>query len=128
MNYGYQRTVDLSFAESEERLHKVLQDQGFGVLTEIDVKSTMKEKLNEDYPLYKILGACNPPIAHKMLSEEKGIGLLLPCNVVLWDNENGTTTIATINAEKMIKLIDREDLLPLAQSVNELLCNAIDAV
>ena len=101
MNYGYQRTVQLSFEDADNRIRETLEENGFGVLTEIDVKNTLKKKLDKDFQKYTILGACNPPLAFEALNDEQAIGLLLPCNVVLWENEDLSTTIAAIDANKM---------------------------
>lgn len=89
---GYEFTVDipLGFEAAEQRTRELLKEEGFGVLTEIDVRSTLKEKLNQDFRPYKILGACNPQLAHRALEAEPGIGLLLPCNVVIEEGPAGT--------------------------------------
>ena len=89
---GYEFTVDtpLDFEEAEQRTRELLKEEGFGVLTEIDVRSTLKEKLGEDFRPYKILGACNPQLAHRALQAEPGIGLMLPCNVVIEEASPGT--------------------------------------
>ena len=110
MNYGYKRTVELSFEEVDDRIRSSLEDQGFGVLTEIDVKKTLKKKLDKDFQKYTILGACNPPLAFEALEDEQAIGLLLPCNVVLWENEDSTTTIAAIDADKMMNIVKNNQL------------------
>ena len=91
-NLGYEFTVDvtLGFQAAEQRTRELLKEEGFGVLTEIDVRSTLKEKLGEDFRPYKILGACNPQLAHRALQSEPGIGLLLPCNVVIEEAPKGT--------------------------------------
>ncbi len=128
MNYGYQRILKIGFNEVDEKVRTALQDQGFGVLTEIDVKSTLKTKLDVDFRPYKILGACNPKIAHQALSAEPGIGLLLPCNIVIWDNEDGTVTVSAIDAQKMLSVTGRDDLEELSNRVNVLLRTAIDAI
>lgn len=128
MNYGYSRQVDLSFEEADSKLREVLMERGFGVITEVDIHQKLKEKLNVDFPRYRILGACNPPVAHEVLTLEKSIGLLLPCNVVLWDNEDNTVTVAAIDAVKMLSVTGREDLAEKAENINSLLKSAIDAV
>lgn len=128
MNYGYQRIVKISFEDADLRIRETLNEQGFGVLTEIDVKTTLKKKLDVDFRKYRILGACNPSIAHKALTQEPEIGLLLPCNVVLWDNEDGTTTVSAIDARKMLAISGRDDLTELSEKVNGLLRAAVDAV
>ena len=128
MNYGYKRTVELSFEEVDDRIRSSLQEQGFGVLTEIDVKNTLKKKLDKDFQKYTILGACNPPLAFEALEDEQAIGLLLPCNVVLWENEDSSTTIAAIDADKMMTIVKNNQLYNLAKKVNTLLKKAVDNV
>ena len=128
MNYGYKRTVELSFEEVDDRIRSSLEEQGFGVLTEIDVKSTLKKKLDKDFQKYTILGACNPPLAFEALEDEQAIGLLLPCNVVLWENEDSSTTIAAIDADKMMTIVENNQLYNLAKKVNTLLKKAVDNV
>ena len=128
MNYGYQRTVQLSFEDADNRIRETLEENGFGVLTEIDVKNTLKKKLDKDFQKYTILGACNPPLAFEALNDEQAIGLLLPCNVVLWENEDLSTTIAAIDANKMMTIVENNHLYNLANKVNTLLQRAVDNV
>lgn len=128
MNYGYKRTVKLSFEDVDNRIRSSLEEQGFGVLTEIDVKNTLKKKLDKDFQKYTILGACNPPLAFEALEDEQAIGLLLPCNVVLWENEDSSTTIAAIDADKMMTIVKNNQLYNLAKKVNTLLKKAVDNV
>ena len=128
MNYGYKRTVKLSFEDVDNRIRSSLEEQGFGVLTEIDVKNTIKKKLDKDFQKYTILGACNPPLAFEALEDEQAIGLLLPCNVVLWENEDFSTTIAAIDADKMMTIVENNQLYNLAKKVNTLLKKAVDNV
>ena len=128
MDYGYQRNVDIPFDDVESSIREELQEQGFGILTEISVDETLKEKLDQDFRRYKILGACHPPTAFEALSSELEIGLLLPCNVTIWENEDGTVTISAINAEKMLGFTQRDDLEHLSIQVNDWLKAAVDAV
>tara|TARA_B100000446_G_scaffold148828_1_gene142896 strand:- start:217 stop:603 length:387 start_codon:yes stop_codon:yes gene_type:complete len=128
MDYGYQRNVDIPFDDVESSIREKLQEQGFGILTEISVDETLKEKLDQDFRRYKILGACHPPSAFEALSSELEIGLLLPCNVTIWENEDGTVTISAINAEKMLGFTQRDDLEHLSVQVNGWLKAAVDAV
>ncbi|MBT3180202.1 MAG: DUF302 domain-containing protein [Candidatus Marinimicrobia bacterium] len=128
MKYGYQRRLDIPFDEVDSRVRETLKEQGFGVLTEINVNEAFKEKLNEDFRRYKILGACHPPTAYRALSEELEIGLLLPCNVTLWENDDKSTTLSAINAKEMLSVTGRDDLDELANQVNSWLKTAIDAV
>ena len=101
-------------------------DAAFGTETEIDVKKTLKEKLDVDVSRYKILGTCNPPFAHKALQSEPGVGLLLPCNVIVYESENGSTNVAAINAQAMLSIIGRDDIEPIAKEVNDRLKRVID--
>ena len=128
MNYGYKRVVQLSFKNANIRIREALKEQGFGVLTEIDVRKTLKEKLNKDFKKYLILGACNPPLAFQALNDEEAIGLLLPCNVILWENEDLSTTIAAIDANKMMTIVEKDQLYDLARKVDSLLQAAVDNV
>jgi len=128
MNYGYKRVVQLSFKNANIRIRETLKEQGFGVLTEIDVRKTLKEKLNKDFKKYVILGACNPPLAFQALNDEEAIGLLLPCNVILWENEDLSTTIAAIDANKMMTIVEKDQLYDIARKVDSLLQAAVDNV
>ena len=128
MKYGYQRTVSLSFDDVDNRIRASLKAIGFGVITEINVKDTMKEKLNKSFKKFKILGACNPPVAFEALSIENEIGLLLPCNVTIWENEDGSTTVSAIDAKKMLSITGLDTVEHLAAQVNDLLKKSVDAV
>ena len=128
MSYSIGKKVKLSYDEALEKVTQELKKEGFGVLTEIDVKATLKEKLDVDVPRYKILGACNPPFAHKALEAEPGIGLLLPCNVIVYESEDGETNVAAINAKAMLSIIGRDDITQIANEVNERLKKVIDNV
>lgn len=117
-SYGLKRTLDLPFEEADARVREELQKEGFGVLTEIDVKETMKKKLDVDFRPYRILGACNPPLAHQALSAEIDIGLLLPCNLVVYAGEEaGTTVVAALDPEIQLSITGRDDIAPLAAEV-----------
>ena len=124
-------TIDRSFpgAEFEEidaRTRQALADRGFGVLTEIDVKATMKKKLNEEMPGYRILGACNPQMAHQAIEIEPRVGAMLPCNVILRETPEGTEVNAVDPVESMAA-IDNESLKLVAREVREMLTAAVDA-
>ncbi len=118
----------MPFEKADEKIRETLKSNGFGVITEIDVKKTMKEKLDVSFQKYKILGACNPPIAHQALKTELEVGLLLPCNVILWENEDTTTTISAIDARKMLSITEIDGMDEVAQHVNALLKESVDAV
>jgi len=101
----------------EQQLIGALQEEGFGVLTEIDVQATLKKKIDVDGRYYKILGACNPPLAHQALTEEPDIGLLLPCNVVIREEEDGSVVVAFMDPTAVFTLVERDDVAPLAEEV-----------
>ena len=128
MKYGYQKTMDLSFENVNEKLRKSLMEVGFGIITEIDVQSTFKEKLDIDYERFQILGACNPELANKALNIEREVGLLLPCNVIFWENQDSSVTVSSIDAEIQLGVTDDERLSMLGREVNELLVQAIDSI
>jgi len=128
MTYSYQKKVNLSYEQALEKTTQELQKEGFGVLTEIDVKATMKKKLNIDYNKYKILGACNPPLAHQALSADPEMGVLLPCNVIVYEVEGGKTVVSAIDAAAMFSVVGRVDILPVAEEVNRKLKKVIDNV
>ncbi len=117
-NYGITRELpDRDYDKAVEQVTAALKEEGFGVLTEIDVKATLKKKLDVDHPRYVILGACNPPLAHKALSAEPLIGLLLPCNVVVSEREGGGSVVSALDPREMFKLVDRDDVKPIAEEV-----------
>ena len=128
MEYGYKRVINDSFESVEAKAREMLAEQGFGVLTEVNVKNTLKEKLDIDFGKYQILGACNPPVAFEALSSELGVGLFMPCNVVVWENEDKSTTVASIDAKTMSDLIQNDQIDALAERVNSLLKIALDAI
>lgn len=128
MDYAISKKTDLNYEEALEKVTSELQKEGFGVLTEIDVRATLKKKLNVDYPKYKILGACNPPFAHKALEAEPNIGLLLPCNVIVYEAKDGTTTVAAIDAGAMLSIVGRDDVTPIADEVNDRLNRVVSNV
>jgi len=116
--YGMTRTVSLSMQEADRRLREELLEEGFGVLTEIDVKETLKARLDVDFRPYKILGACNPRLAHQALTAETTIGLLLPCNVIVYEGEEeGTAVVAVLDPRVQLGISGRDDIGPLADEV-----------
>src|SRR5688500_4483644 len=100
--YGFGTKVAAPYDEAIDRAKAALKEQGFGVLTEIDVRATMKEKLGADFRPYVILGACNPPLAQRALSADLGVGLLLPCNVIVYDNGDGTSSVEALDPESAL--------------------------
>lgn len=123
--YTLSRTSGLPFAEAVERVRVALQEQGFGVLCEIDVQATLREKLGVETEPYLILGACNPPLAHHALGAEPELGVLLPCNVAVYRGE-GTTHVAAVDAERMLSLVENDALAPIAAEVRERLATAVE--
>lgn len=120
--YGHRRTIDLAYDQAVQHTREALQAEGFGVLCEIDIKEKLKEKLGVDFRNYVILGACNPPLAYQTLQEEIDIGLLLPCNVIVYEADKpGKTVVAAIDAQKMLSVAEGSDttLNSVATEVNE---------
>ena len=128
MSYGRAVLVDGSVDEVMPKVKDALKAQGFGVLTEIDVKATMKEKLDADVDPYVILGACNPRLAHRALTADPGIGLLLPCNVVVRAHEEGRVEVAAIDPQVISDMVDHPDVVAVADEATRLLDAALDAL
>jgi uncharacterized protein (DUF302 family) len=123
--YTLSTTTTLGFEQALERVRTELKDEGFGVLCEIDVQATLKEKLGVEGEPYTILGACNPPLAHRALTAEPELGALLPCNVVVYERE-GETRIAAIDAERMLSLVGNDELAPVAADVRARLAGVVE--
>lgn len=121
MSYYISKTVDLSFDEAIERVTDRLKEEGFGVLTEIDVKDTLKKKLDVDFKNYKILGACNPKMAHKALQFEDKIGTMLPCNVIVEEHDDGTVEVSAVDPKASMQAVDNIKLGDVATQVREML-------
>jgi len=127
--YGIGITVPLNYSRAVESVRAALAAEGFGVLTEIDVAATLKAKLGVDFRPYVILGACNPPLAHRALSAERDIGLLLPCNVIVYaDDTPGRSVVAAMDPVEALQLTDRDDIRPIAEEVRARLTRALEAV
>jgi len=127
--YGLSTTVGLPFGEAVARVREEWAKEGFSILAEIDVRGTMKNKLDVDIRPYVILGACNPPLAHRALSAEPDIGVLLPCNVVVYTaGETGKSTITAMDPEAALALADNDALAPLAREVKDRLRRALTRV
>ena len=128
MKYSYSKDINLNFEDAEHRVKDVLMDIGFGVLTEINMKDAFKAKLDLDYKNYKILGACNPKLAHEALDSESLIGILMPCNILVIDNEDQTTKIVFPYAKSLLEVTDNNDIFELADKVDDLLKKAFDNI
>lgn len=118
----------LDWETAEAKTREALQEEGFGVLTEIDMKATFKKKIDEDIRPYKILGACNPKMAFDAVGAEPDIGILLPCNVTLRELENGQIQIAAMDPEAAFQVVDNPEIQPVGKQVREMLQRALDRV
>ena len=117
--YGFGKTVATSFADTVERVTQALQGEGFGVLTDIDVAATTKKKLSQDMPRYRILGACNPPLAQRAIAAEPSIGLLLPCNVVVRQDAAGKVHVEFMDPSAVLELVDKPQIDQLGAEVRK---------
>ncbi len=127
MLYGFSKTIDLSFEDTISKVIEELKKEGFGILTTIDVKETLKKKIDVDFKKYTILGACNPPLAHKALQAEEEIGLLLPCNVIVYEKD-GKSAVSVFDPSLMAKIVENENLTPIAEEVREKLQKVFDSI
>jgi uncharacterized protein (DUF302 family) len=127
MQYGFSKSVDLPYDQAIGKVTAELKKEGFGILTTIDVKDTLKKKIDVDFKKYTILGACNPPLAHRALQTEEEIGLLLPCNVTVYEKEN-KSVISIFDPALMSKVVENEKLNPIADEVREKLQRVFKAI
>ncbi len=128
MNYGFSKTTGMTFEVAVERVTGELKKEGFGVITSIDVKETMKQKLGIDFQSYIILGACNPSFAHRALTAEPELGLLLPCNVIVYTGKDLKTVVSFFDPVIMGQIIDNPDLVLIAAEVREKLLKVFKAI
>ena len=128
MNYGHKKIVSDDIELAEQNLREILMQNGFGVITEINIKQKLEEKLGVDFINYKILGSCHPPSAFESLEIELDVGMLLPCNFVLWDNGDGSTTIATLKASSLLNVLENNDLDGVGLKVDELIASIMSSI
>lgn len=121
MNYYFSKVTPLSFEQAIDRVTALLKEQGFGIITQIDVTDTFKQKLGVDFRRYRILGACNPVFAHEVLSKEPLVGLLLPCNVVVQEYPDGSVEVSAINAKVNMEITKSKGVNDIACKVTEIL-------
>lgn len=126
MKYFYSATTDKSFDEAIEEVTNLLKEEGFGVLTEIDVAETLKKKLDVDFKKYRILGACNPNFAHQTLTQEDKIGVMLPCNVIVEEHEDGKVEVSAVDPVASMQAVENDALHPIAEQVRDRLQKVID--
>lgn len=127
MQYGFSKETTYSFEQAVDKVTEELKKEGFGVLTSIDVKDTLKKKINVDFKKYTILGACNPPLAHQALQVEEELGLLLPCNIVVYEKDE-KSVISVFDPNVMAHLIDNPEMKPVAEEVKKKLQKVLAAV
>ena len=127
-NYGFGLELDVPVAEARAMVEAALAEQGFGILTEIDVAATLKRKLDIDTAPYLILGACNPTLAHEALTVEPEVGLLLPCNVVIYDLGNGRTRVLAMDPTRAMELVDNDQVEAVARQAREKLWSALESL
>jgi uncharacterized protein (DUF302 family) len=129
LDYGFKKTLPLSMEDADRRVREELQKEGFGILTEIDVTATLKKKLDVDFRPYRILGACNPALAHQALSVETDVGLLLPCNVIVYaGGEEGTSVVGVLDPKVQLGVIGRTDIDDLADDVRSRMRRVLEAL
>lgn len=128
MSYYFSKTLDMPFEQAIQKTTEALEEEGFGVLTEINIKATLKKKLDVDFKKYQILGACNPPLAHRALTAESHIGLMLPCNVIVQENEDGKVEVAAVDPVASMQAIENAELGSVAQEVRDLLKKVINSL
>jgi len=128
MSYYISTTFKGSFDEAIQKTTEELKKEGFGVLTEIDIKDTLKKKLDIDFKKYRILGACNPNMAHKALTTEDKIGTMLPCNVIVEEHEDGTVEVSAVDPLASMQVVENNDLKSIAKQVTNMLTKVIQSI
>ena len=127
IDYAFRTRLDLPYEQAVERVVAALKEEGFGVLTEIDVQATLKKKLNTDFRQYAILGACNPPLAHRALSTDLELGLLLPCNVIVYE-EDGGSQVSIVDPISMLGVVENPELEPVASEARTRLRRVLETL
>ena len=126
MDYGHKKVINGTIVDVENLLREKLLNNGFGVITEIDIKEKLEDKLAVDFRSYKILGSCHPPSAYESLNIDLNVGILLPCNFVVWDNKDGSTTVATIKASSLLSVLKNSELNHVGEKVDKLVSTVMD--
>jgi uncharacterized protein (DUF302 family) len=126
--YYLNKTTSYSFDVAEQKIINALKENGFGILTEINMQATMKTKLDKDIQQYKILGACNPNFAYQALQEEEKIGIMLPCNVTVIENKDGSVDVSIMDPEVALKVINNDAIGPFAKEVKKILESALNSI
>ena len=127
-SYGIRTTVNTSYEETVPKVTEALKKEGFGILTEINVKETIKKKLDKEFPKYIILGACNPPLAYQALTAETEIGLLLPCNVIVYEGKDGKTVVSAQDPEAALSIVGNQAIVQVAKEARERLVRVIESL
>jgi uncharacterized protein (DUF302 family) len=128
MSYYFSKTLQVPFDSAISKVTEALKQEGFGILTEIDVKETMKKKLDLDFRKYRILGACNPPLAHQALEREDKIGTMLPCNVIVQEREEGVVEVAAVDPVASMQAVDNPQLGEVAKKVQGKLRSVVESL
>ena len=128
MDYGHKKIINGNIKQAEEKLRDALIQNSFGVITEINIKEKLQEKLGVDFRNYKILGSCHPPSAFESLEVDLNVGMLLPCNFVIWDNMDGSVTIATLKASSLLDVLKNKDLDDVGYKVDELISSVMNSL
>jgi len=127
VDYGHKKVINGNIKQVEEKLRDALMQNSFGIITEINIKEKLQEKLGVDFRNYKILGSCHPPSAFESLELDLNVGMLLPCNFVIWDNMDGSTTIATLKASSLLGVLQNKQLNDVGQKVDELITSVMNS-
>ena len=127
-DYGIRTTIKDTYEEAIPKVTEALKKEGFGILTEINVKETIKKKLDKEFPKYVILGACNPALAYRALTDETEIGLLLPCNVIVYEGKGGETVVSAQDPEAALSIVGSQAIAPVAKEARERLVRVIDSL